>query len=65
MSAGEKLAQVLDMAAMPIRVCEDQVRQEYPHASDREVFLRAAAKRLGRETVIRVYGWDPASGKAP
>ena len=51
----EKLALVLEMAAMPIRGTEWQIRQQYPNASDREVFLRAAARRLGRDTVERAY----------
>jgi hypothetical protein len=31
----------------------------YPRAGEREVFLRVAARRLDRETMLRVYGWDP------
>lgn len=65
MSPGEKLAQVLEMAEMLIRAGEDRVRKQYPEASAREVFLRAAAGRLGRETVLRVYGWDTDSGETP
>ncbi|MFN0167903.1 MAG: hypothetical protein ACKV22_15870 [Bryobacteraceae bacterium] len=56
MSPGQKLAAVLEMAAMAIRANEDQVRREFPKASEREVFLRAASIRLGAETVARVYG---------
>ena len=65
MSAGEKLAQVLEMSAMMLRSYEDRVRREYPQAGEREVFLRAAALRLGNETVRRAYGWDPDSETAP
>jgi hypothetical protein len=32
----------------------------YPQASEREVFLRVAARRLDRDSMIRAYGWDPA-----
>jgi hypothetical protein len=35
------------------------VRQMYPEADDREVFLRVAARRLDPETMLRVYGWNP------
>jgi len=35
------------------------IRQRHPHASERETFLRLAATRLDRDTMIRVYGWDP------
>jgi hypothetical protein len=64
-TAGEKLVQVFEMADMMLRGFEDRVRREYPQAGEREVFLRAAALRLGNETVRRVYGWDPQSGIAP
>ncbi len=64
MTPGQKLAQVLEMAAMVVRMSEDFTRQNFPNASEREVFLRAAAARLGRDTVRRVYGWDPESGPA-
>lgn len=64
-SAGDKLASVLQMAGMMLRAYEDRVRKDYPQAGEGEVFLRAAALRLGRETVIRVYGWDPESGATP
>jgi len=33
----------------------------YPAASDDEVRLRVFALRLGREAMVRVYGWDPAT----
>jgi len=65
MTPGEKLVQVLEMIAMGMRATEDRVREDHPRASEREVFLRAAAERLGRETVIRVYGWDPEGEEAP
>jgi hypothetical protein len=31
----------------------------HPQASDREVFLRVAARHLPRELMIRAYSWDP------
>ena len=65
MSAGDKLSCALQMAGMMLRAYQDRVRKEYPQASEREVFLRAAALRLGKETVKRAYGWDPDSGIAP
>ena len=64
MSPGDKLACVLNGSAMWLRIIEDSVRKLYPDASDREVFLRSAARRLDRETMIRAYGWDPeAAGR--
>lgn len=47
-----------------IRACERLalagIRERYPHASEREVRLRLAALRLDRETMVRVFRWDPA-----
>ena len=54
-----KVRQVFAMTDLLLRLSEAGVRRLYPAADDREVFLRAAARRLGRETVARVYGWDP------
>lgn len=35
------------------------LRKRYPHATEKELRRRLAALVLDRETVIRVYGWDP------
>jgi hypothetical protein len=35
------------------------LRRRYPDASEEELRRRLAALLLDRETVIRVYGWDP------
>ena len=35
------------------------LRRRYPHADERELKLRLGALRLGRETMIRVFHWDP------
>ncbi len=58
-SPAQKLEEFFEMAEMLIRAYEDQVRREYPDADDREIFLRAAARRLGPELVRKAYGWDP------
>jgi hypothetical protein len=34
---------------------------KWPEADEHEIFLRTAARRLDRETMIRVYAWDPQS----
>lgn len=65
MPPDRKLAMALGMSEMLMRLSEAGVRQLYPNASEREVFLRAAARRLGRDTVIRVYGWDPEGDTPP
>jgi hypothetical protein len=35
------------------------LRRRYPDASEDEIKRRLAAVVLDRETVIKVYGWDP------
>ena len=62
MTFDQKFRQFLEMSEMVLRGYEDRVRREHPEAGEREVFLRAAALRLGNETVRRVYGWSPGDG---
>jgi hypothetical protein len=57
MSPSEKLEQVFQANAMMRALAEADVRRLYPDAGDREVFLRAAARRLGPELMKKVYGW--------
>jgi hypothetical protein len=59
MPVSDKLQSTLGMMEMLWNLAETGVRQMYPRADDREVFLRTAARRLDRQTMIRVYGWDP------
>ncbi len=35
------------------------IRQRYPEAKEEEVRRRLAAVLFDRETVIKVFGWDP------
>ncbi len=65
MSPGDKLAAMFELTAMMMRLSEDAVRKQFPNASDREVFLRAATRRLGRDIMIKAYGWDPLSRDPP
>jgi hypothetical protein len=62
MSAGEKIRLSLGLSGMLMRLTEAGIRRDHPKASEREIFLRAAARRLDRE--IRAYGWDPAGHDA-
>jgi hypothetical protein len=58
---GERIAMALEMSEFAVRLSVSGVRARYPGASEREIFLRAAALRLPRELMIRAYGWDPES----
>ena len=59
MTPGERVAQVFELNAFQEGLQRASVRSMYPDADEREVFLRVAARRLDRETMIHVYGWDP------
>jgi len=59
MTGPEKITAVFQMNEMLWRLVESSVRQQYPEACDREVFLRTAGRFYDRETMKRVYDWDP------
>ena len=59
MPAGDKLKLTLDLTRFALQMSEMGVRSRHPQADDREVFLRVAALHLGRDLMIRAYGWDP------
>lgn len=59
MSPAEKAQIVADLSEDVRQLCETGVRQRYPAATDREVFLRVAALRNGRDVSVAFYGWDP------
>ena len=65
MTPTQKLRTVFQMMEMLWNLSETGVRALYPQAGEREVFLRTAARRLDRRTMIRVYGWDPEAHVEP
>jgi hypothetical protein len=65
MAPEQRLALALELTDFALRVSEAGVRQMYPDAGEREVLLRAAARRLTREQMIGAYGWDPESDEQP
>jgi hypothetical protein len=56
---GERILMAFELSDFAVRMSESGVRARYPHASEREIFLRSAALRLPRDLMIRAYGWDP------
>jgi hypothetical protein len=56
---GERMTTALELTDFALRMAESGIRANYPDASEREIFLRAAALRLPRDLMIRAYGWDP------
>ena len=55
----KKFQQVADATDACRAFARAGIKSRYPDASDEEVKLRLAALSLDRETMIRVYGWDP------
>jgi hypothetical protein len=64
MTASEKVHGILQLNRMVFETARAEVRRQHPDLSDHEVFLRTAARHLDRETMIRVYEWDPESASA-
>ena len=60
MSPAEKLGRVLDLNRAADDLARARLRKQYgPDLSEREERLRLAALHLDRETMIRVFDWDP------
>lgn len=53
------LAIVAELYRDSQRLAEIGVRMRYPGATDREVMLRLASLRNGRDVMIEAFGWDP------
>jgi hypothetical protein len=56
MSPEEKLQRTFEYSAFVRMFGEAGLRQKYPQASDREIFLRTAHQRLGADLYKKVYG---------
>ena len=65
MTVSEKVARVFELSEMLLRLSLADVRKHYPEASEKEVFLRMAARHLDRDLMIRAYGWHPDLGIKP
>jgi hypothetical protein len=59
MPAEQKLGCVAEMYDAITALQTSEVRHLYPLATDREIFLRVTARRLGPELMKKVYGWQP------
>jgi len=56
MSPSEKLQRAFEYSAFVRSLAEGVLRQRYPQAGDREIFLRTARQRLGGELFRKIYG---------
>jgi hypothetical protein len=59
MSPAEKVRVVRELTSTARRFSLAGIRRRHPEASEREVRLRLASFWLDRETMIRLFDWDP------
>jgi hypothetical protein len=59
MSAAQKLARVQELTQTVQQLALARIRQQYGAISEREQRLRLAALWLDRDTMRRVFHWDP------
>ncbi len=59
MSPQQKLKQVSELTKAVQQLALTRIRRQYGDCSERELRLRLAALWLDRDTMIRVFHWDP------
>ena len=59
MSPTEKLQRVASLNRALVTLAAARIRADYGDISEEEMRLRLGALRLGRETMMKVFGWDP------
>ena len=55
----KKIEQVIATTALSRKFALAGLRARHPEATEQELQLRLGALVLDRDTMIRVYGWDP------
>ena len=56
MPPSEKLRRTFEYSEFVRSLAEGGLRQKYPQAGEREIFLREARQRLGADLFCKVYG---------
>jgi hypothetical protein len=64
LSPAERARRVRDLTLAANMMAIAGLRRRHPHASEQELLLRLAARRLGADVVERVYGWRPPADGA-
>jgi hypothetical protein len=59
MTPAQRLDRVFSMNRALEQLQRARIAAEYGDIPEREMRLRLAALRLGRETMVKVFGWDP------
>lgn len=55
----QKLERMLSIGRSVNELTRAYLRQQYPHATPREIELRLVARNLDRDLMIKAFGWDP------
>ena len=55
----QKLERVFSLNRALEQLQAARIRADYGDVPEREMRLRLASLRLGRETMVKVFGWDP------
>lgn len=59
MSPGEKLERVFALNDALEQLQRARIAADYGDIPEREMRLRLASLRLGRDTMVKAFGWDP------
>jgi hypothetical protein len=59
MTPAERLARAMDLIQAAQLLVEADVRRRHPDASEREVALRVAFRRIPPDLMRSAFGWDP------
>lgn len=59
MSPSQKLRRVSEMTLAVQQLALARIKRQYPDRTEHEYRLRLASLWLGRETMCKVFGWDP------
>jgi len=59
MTPTQKLHRVASLNRQLVILQKARIRVDYGDIPDEEMRMRLGALRLGRETMIKVCGWDP------
>jgi hypothetical protein len=59
MTPTEKLARARELNRAVEQRHRDRIRAQYGDIPEEEMRLRLGSLRLGRETMVKVFGWDP------
>ncbi len=61
----EKIRHIVEDARYSDELARLSLLRKFPDADEQELRLRSGERRFDRQTMIRVFGWDPAVGERP